>query len=180
MPQSFDPFTDRTSRDIRNSLSTALVAQLTGRGGPSVEEVGRQWQSRTDQKAHLDYISRCFDVYAGVVDRIAAEEVAGARRQAVILWNAGLFFEVHEIIETIWLEVEADERLALKGFIQAAGAYVHSLRGKPEPAERLARKAARNITASSEHLGFIANLDQLLAHLEHPATPPPRLQLKPI
>ena len=52
------------------------------------------------------------------------------RYQAIYLWNLELFFEMHELLETIWLKTPEPERSALKGLIRAAGVYYHFKRGK--------------------------------------------------
>ena len=41
------------------------------------------------------------------------------------LFNAGAFFESHEAWESLWHEVEGQERLLLQGLIQLAAAYHH-------------------------------------------------------
>jgi len=45
---------------------------------------------------------------------------------------------MHELLETIWHQSRDPERSALKGWIQAAGVYVHFQRGKKDVACSLA------------------------------------------
>jgi predicted metal-dependent hydrolase len=82
------------------------------------------------------------------------------------LWNAGLYFELHELLETIWLDAPEPERSALKGWIQAAGACVHYQRGKPDAALGLAARARTYLRAGSTALAFIANLEEFIDALE--------------
>lgn len=171
----FDPFSDRTSRDIRNSLSSALVTELCGEGDPDVDTVAGRWLDQVDEEPYRSYIAQCRVRYGRVLHHIRNLQIEGARKQAVVLWNFRLFFEMHELLETIWLESSGKERDALKGLIQAAGAYVHLLRGKPEPARKLAHRAGQNIRKAHAYLPFIGNLDQLLHGLERLAEPPPKL-----
>ena len=76
--------------------------------------------------------------YDLVFERIQQEHIDDARVQAVILWNDGLFFEVHDILEDIWHKKPGDERQAIQGLIKAAGAYVHLDNDRLNSAEQLA------------------------------------------
>ncbi len=175
----FDPFTDRTARDIRNSLSSAFVEELTGNAAASVTVVAEQWMTAALSEIHTDYIKSRRTLYQKIVLKIRSENISNPRYQAILLWNAELFFELHELLETIWMKTQGEERMALKGLIQAAGAYVHNKRGKPEAASGLASKARQNILAGSARLGFIANLDELIEGLEQLTKPAPVLVGEP-
>ena len=171
----FDPFSDRTSRDIRNSLSSALITELCDERDRYVDTVAGRWLDEVAEEPYRSYISECRARYGRALDQIRNQRIRDARDQAVVLWNFGLFFEVHELLETIWLGSSGKERDALKGLIQAAGAYVHLLRGMPGPARKLAHRAGQNIRQAGEYLSFIGNLDQLRHCLEQLADPPPQL-----
>jgi hypothetical protein len=54
-----------------------------------------------------------------------AGSVEGALERAAVLWNAGLFFEVHEVLEAVWKSAAGAVRQALQGVIQIAVAYHH-------------------------------------------------------
>lgn len=54
------------------------------------------------------------------------DERARKVRQAEALFNAHLFFEVHEILEPLWLAAEGDERELLQGLIQVAVGFHHA------------------------------------------------------
>ena len=49
--------------------------------------------------------------------------------RAVVLFNAGAFYDAHEDWEDLWHEAEGRERLWLQGLIQVAAAFVHWSRG---------------------------------------------------
>lgn len=49
--------------------------------------------------------------------------------RAVVLFNAGAYFEAHEDWEELWHEAEGAERVWLQGLIQLAAAFVHFERG---------------------------------------------------
>ncbi len=61
--------------------------------------------------------------------------------QAAALLRAGLFFEVHEVLEPAWRQATGRERVALQGVIQAAVAWHHWRGGRPGAARRLAQAA---------------------------------------
>ena len=167
----FDPFGDRLARDIRNSLSSALIAELGGASG-AVDGQAREWLAQVTLPVYRDYILGRQALYHQIVGRVRAAHVGNPRLQSLMLWNAGLFFEVHELLETIWRSVSHGERTALKGLIQAAGVYVHLSRGKPATARKLAAKARSTLQAGMASLTFIANPEDLLAELASPDIPP--------
>ena len=49
--------------------------------------------------------------------------------RAVVLFNAGAFYEAHEDWEELWHHAEGAHRLWLQGLIQYAAAFVHYSRG---------------------------------------------------
>ena len=176
MEKRFDPFNDRTSRDIRNALSTALVGELSGDGQARVQDVARQWLSKTGDTVYRIYIHQSLESYRNVIREVEAAGTTEPRLQAIFLWNANLFFEVHELLESVWHGTERQERKALKGLIQAAGVFVHRRRNHSKAAEGLARRAIDNLNNASPYLDFIEDLDPLIASLRAPSAPPPRLR----
>ena len=87
---------------------------------------------------YRDYIHRSTRRYRNVIQKAGRLHITDPRHLTAILWNDGLYFELHELLETFWLETHGNERTALKGLIQAAGVYVHSLRGNLRAARGLA------------------------------------------
>jgi predicted metal-dependent hydrolase len=61
-------------------------------------------------------------------------------------FNRQLYFEAHEVLETIWLKQRggADDRF-YKGLIQLAGAFVHLQKHRPGPAAALFRLSEANL-----------------------------------
>ena len=102
--------------------------------------------------------------------------VDDARGQAVILWNSGLYFEVHDILKDIRHKTKGDERQALKGLIRAAGDCVHLENHGNESAKRLADKSTGLIRKYSRLPGFIANFDELIDALKVCNPVPPKLK----
>jgi len=172
----FDPFSDRRSRDIRNSLSTALIEALEKTSFEPVGHTAASWLALP----HLSpacglYVRNRLARYRKVFDQTRREPRDDLSLQLVILWNNGLFFEVHELVEKMWQGTRGDQRLALKGMIQAAGVFVHLEAGNGPAARRLAAKARALIHRCRARLDFIRNIDDLLQHLTAPDPTAPRL-----
>jgi hypothetical protein len=75
------------------------------------------------------------------------EPVARAVVQAAALWNEGLFFEVHEVLEAVWKHETGERRQALQGVIQIAVAYHHLAHGNPRGARTLLREGRARLAA---------------------------------
>lgn len=171
----FDPFSDRMARDIRNSLSSALVRELSKSEGATVADVAGQWRARRLDEAHRTYIEDRQREYRQILAQVRTLRIECPQYQAIVLWNAGFFFELHELLETIWHGAKEPEHTGLKGLIQAAGAYLHSRRGKTAAAQKLALRARFNLKEGAAALSFVANLEMLIEALSH--TPPTPLHL---
>lgn len=171
----FDPYNDRLARDIRNSLSSALTKELTGNANGLLSAVAEDWKVMASAPKYKTYVESRLAVYRRAIDEIRARQVIDTRYQAIYLWNLGLFFEMHELIETIWLKAHEPERSALKGWIQAAGVYIHFKRGKVDVARSLARRAQMYLREGRSYLGFISNLDQLIEALADPTDVTPQI-----
>jgi hypothetical protein len=63
-------------------------------------------------------------------------------RRGVELFNAGEFFEAHEVIEELWVRTEKGPlKLFYQGLIQAAVAMSHHARGRVGPALTMISRA---------------------------------------
>jgi len=61
-------------------------------------------------------------------------------------FNRRLFFEAHEVLETLWLKERGQPRdLFFKGLIQLAGAFVHVQKRRTGPAIALLRLSESNL-----------------------------------
>lgn len=60
-----------------------------------------------------------------------------ALAEAAVLFRAGLYFEVHEVLEAIWLELADPERSVVQGLIQIAVAMHHLAHANPRGAVSL-------------------------------------------
>lgn len=61
------------------------------------------------------------------------------------LFNAGKFYECHEVWEELWLKAEGDERQFLHAMIQAAAALLHFQRGNPKGAQSVGSRAIERL-----------------------------------
>jgi hypothetical protein len=80
--------------------------------------------------------------------------LADALAAAAILFDAGLHFEVHELLEPWWARSEGVERQALQGLIQIAVGYQHLANGNLAGARTLLDEGARRLGA-----GRLAGVD---------------------
>ncbi len=68
--------------------------------------------------------------------------LAQALEQAAALFDAGLGFEVHELLERHWARARGDERSALQGLIQIAVGYQHLANGNLTGARALLQEGS--------------------------------------
>ena len=157
----FDPFNDRLSRDIRNSLSDAFVDALFRKQKSLYREAAENWQSTKPAEVYRNYIQNRLLRYDRVFEQIQANQVDDSRLQFIVIWNNELFFEVHDHLERVWSQAAGDQRQALKGLIKAAGVYIHMEHNRQKAAASLSVKAVDLIREHSRCFSFIANLDEL-------------------
>jgi hypothetical protein len=172
----FDPFTDRTARDIRNSLSDAFVAALAAKDPERYLTIARRWRKQNISVRHGEYIADRLLRYDHVFDEIQAGGIEDPLQRALVLWNQRLFFEFHDHLEAIWKSATGDQRQALKGLIKAAGVYIHLEQHHRQAAKSLAVKSYRLLRQYAHCLAFIANYETLLDKLESGDPAPPRLK----
>jgi len=60
-------------------------------------------------------------------------------------FNSQAYFEAHEVLEELWLKTQGDHRDFYKGLIQTAAVFLKLEQGKPDPAARLAQRAASHL-----------------------------------
>lgn len=88
-------------------------------------------------------------VYKRVLARMIREEGEGVGRaltQAAVLFNEGLYFEVHELLEAFWMtEEDLFRKRFLQGLIQVAVAFHHLLNGNYDGALSLLREGSERL-----------------------------------
>ncbi|MDH4320185.1 MAG: DUF309 domain-containing protein [Desulfobulbaceae bacterium] len=173
MPE-FDPFNDRLARDIRNALSEAMVANLPTLDLDPVRQCAATFSIRELSAAHRAYIEDRLSRYHNVFALLRKQAEHDPFRQSLALWDAGLFFEVHEVIERLWKESQGDQKSALQAMFRAAGTYVHLEQGNPVAARSMADKAIQGLTSHGACLPATFDLAPLISALQQ-LTQPPRL-----
>jgi len=172
----FDPFNDRLSRDIRNTLSEAFVDALSRMAPSAYRKEADIWRAKNPSEIYLDYIQDRLRRYDQVFKQVKADRLDDPLLQGLVIWNNRLFFEFHDHLEAIWKLATGDERQALKGLIKAAGVYIHAEFNHRQAVERLSVKSRNLIRQYSGSLTFITNLDVLAQKLKSPAPVAPRLE----
>ena len=96
-------------------------------------------------------------------------------QQGMVLWNLGLFFEVHEVLEHVWYTAEGKMRQTLQALIRAAGVYIKREYGFNDSAERIAAKAIPVLEANRDILDGYFKTETLTDALKNPHSTPPTL-----
>ena len=171
----FDPYESRPARQIRNRLSTAFVRAIQNGDFEGLLSAGERICPPESGRVYCAFVNGRMNRYRRAFDAIRAQRADDPLHQAVLLWNEGLFFEVHEILESIWNNEQRWRKDALRGWIQAAGVYIHRQRGADRAADRLADRAVAHLAPNRENLPEIANIEDLIAVLTDPERPAPVL-----
>ena len=174
----FDPFNDRLSRDIRNSLSEAFVDSLAHMQPCDYQTAAEKWLAGKPASGvgYRAYIQDRLHRYDRVLEEIKAAQLTDALLRSLVIWNNGLFFEFHDHLERIWQKTTGDENQALKALIKAAGVYIHMEHDHPQAAERLATKSVNQMLRYSHCLTFITNLDVFVEKIKNLDPVSPKLE----
>ena len=144
-------------------------ALLTFESGRSVDRVtlapdcAPQW---LEIAATLSRYAAVIDSWSASADEPASiSDLDMALGKAALLFNHWCFFEVHEVLEPVWMEEVGDVKRFLQGLIQAAVALYHLGRGNVAGARSL---LAEGLTKLSPHRpSFIGvELEEFVAGLE--------------
>ena len=99
------------------------------------------------------------------------------------LFNAGRFFDCHEVWEEVWKRASGAEKLFYQGMIQASVAILHAQRGNPRGARSTWNKARAKLEPlPAEHRGIAlgelrdAVAAFIAAALAGPLGPPPKIR----
>lgn len=173
--EKFDPFNDRLARDIRNGLARALLGSLTDCNLKDTAREAQKFLAMDLTPGQYDYINDRLTRYWEALTLIKEHGLAHRLDKALALWDLGLFFEVHDILEELWQEAAGPRRTALKGLIQAAAVYIHRAQGNGPAAAKMAAKAAAALAAHRAQLPESFPMGRLLAALDNLETKPPKL-----
>lgn len=171
----FNPFEDRLSRDIRNDLSETIIGTIENRSLAEAEKIAASYRARDLSSTYTNYIDQRLKRYGMAVETLKAD--SGLLVQAAVLWDLGLFFEVHEILEPAWMEVTGDEKRLLQALIRAAGVYINLELGYRQRAEKIGAKTVPVLKELQEGLADSINAEALIAALETLSEEPPQISV---
>ncbi len=111
------------------------------------------------------------DAYCRALEKLSrrsfrpAVPVERVLEEAACLFNEGLFFEVHEILETVWLTQEKGVRLLLQGLIQIAVGFHHLENNNLRGAVSLLKEGVEKVNAYDPDRSRL-RLNQFLAQID--------------
>lgn len=174
--QTFNPFEDRLSRDLRNDLSEGLAGAIEDDDRTKLTQTVTRYRDRQLADCYRTYLEDRYDRYQQALAIIQNGEnrINDPIHQALVLWDLELFFEVHEVLEHSWYSARGQMKLTLQALIRAAGVYIKREYGFSGPAARIAAKAIPVLTANSSLLARYFEVEKLTAALQN-GEPPPKL-----
>lgn len=170
----FDPFQDRLSRDIRNGLAGTLREVLDRRDLEPAWRKAQIYLMQEPETTYREYILDRLRRYQAAVDLLGRES-GDVLRQALVLWDLELFYEVHEVLEYAWLQAKGSRKKLLQAVILAAAVYIKLAYGYHEPARKIARRAIPALKEHHEALARYFEPEKLLLALRKLDERPPRL-----
>jgi hypothetical protein len=173
---------------LRNRLAEMILAgfhdaaarrELASLGDAQTVE---RWLAGADRKWAWPLGERARRAGAALAQRplrSARVDLATALEDAALLFDAGLHFEVHEILEPHWVTSEGDTREALQGLIQTAVGFQHLANGNLAGAGSLLAEAGARLQGrrllGRDLDGFARAVAELAgrAGAGEPVVPPP-------
>ena len=131
----------------RNRLAELILASLADAGArDELAAIGRadagapSWLVGDDLAYRHLLRERAHSASTALASRppgVAIDSLPEALDAAATLFDAYLFFEVHELLEAFWRDALGDDREALQGLIQVAVGYQHLANGNFAGAQAL-------------------------------------------
>ena len=174
---TFQPFTDRLSRDIRNDLSESFIDVLEQNSINPAVNIAQSYFQKDLAPCYRDYIEKRLASYRRVLERRNLNN-QDPLYIGLLLWDEELFFEVHEILEHAWLQESGEEKLFLQAMIRTAGVYIKVDAEQKDAASRIAQKALPVIKKNRKRLDEYTDADLLIKGLANITVPAPKLLLK--
>jgi hypothetical protein len=162
----FDPFKSRLARDIRNTLSKSFIESLREVNRDFFQRKAAQLLEPEQDQPYQDYITSRLSKYEAVFAVITRDHLTDELLQAEVLWDNGLFYEIHELLETVWIKAEGKERKALQGLIRAAGMKVHAEVGNKKAAVSMGQKALTDLRHYGDQLKDFNRLNSILGEIK--------------
>ena len=139
----FNPFEDRTDRDVRNLLGSAFIDALHKGNQTPVAQAVADLDRRQLPGPTQNYINARYDRYAAVLAQMSSNPLLGADIYAIagLLWDESLFFECHEWLEQDYRAVQGQKKKILQAMIRTAGTFELLAYNRKKAAVSVAAKA---------------------------------------
>jgi hypothetical protein len=168
---------------VRNRLADLILAalhdddartELAGLAGSTESTLPAGWLA-ADEGAHasglLDRARRAMRAVRGAPLASADPDLAEILAMAAQLFDAGLYFEVHEALEPYWVRAEGPERDGLQGLIQIAVGYQHLAHDNVAGARSLlgegSFRLARSRVDALDTSVFVSEVRAVVSRLPH-------------
>jgi hypothetical protein len=117
------------------------------------------------QRAIEEHARKSWAVVGSSTGLAAAKErgLAGVVGRSALLFNADLFFEVHEVLEAAWHTATGSERVLLQGLLQIAVALYHYGQANYRGARSLLRAGYEKARAASASAPAVVDMEAFLA-----------------
>ena len=162
----FDPFNSRLARDIRNTLSKTFLHALKDQDEKIFEKCVTDYLKQDLEPVNERYVKNRLEKYEEVFAIIQKEKREDVLQQAVVFWDYGLYFEMHEILEPAWIAAKGGRRKALQGLIRAAGMKIHGESNNMKAAVSMGSKALADLEKYSGELAGFARLGVIEAEIK--------------
>jgi len=167
-PERFNPFEDRLSRDIRNDLSESVIDVIKRCSLEPASQAAARHDSDDLAPIYHEYIQNRLTRYETVLKKLSSTD-GNILKLAGLLWDMGLYFEVHEVLEPAWMKSNGDTRLLLQALIRAAGVYIYRELGYEARAAKIVAKTIPVLQRFQARLQQDLLIDDLIIALEEPA-----------
>ena len=172
----FDTLNDRLARDIRNALGKAYVKRLD----PAldllpVEEMAESFLAKNPGAIYENYILERLTKFRSARQHIFDNKISDHYYRALVLWDHQMFFETHEVLESLWMKAAGKQKLILQALIRAAGVYIHLANHNLKGAEKMAARAKEILETYKEEIPPFPGLEKLIKCLTNLDPIPPKL-----
>ena len=168
MEKLFDPFEDRTDRDVRNLLGSEFILALhKGDLTPVAQAVSGLGRKKLSSQAQ-DYIKARYDRYSSVLAQMSSNPVLSndIHATAGLLWDESLFFECHEWLEQDYRALQGQEKKIRQAMIRTAGAFELLAYNRKKAAASVAAKALAVLEVHSLQVPESFNIQPKMARLK--------------
>ena len=163
--KKFDPFNNRLARDIRNILSKSFLESLREKDASIFHKKAAEYLKQDLEQVYQVYVKTRLVKFDDVFVVIEHGQIHDGLKQAGILWEHGLFYEMHELLERYWKDSSGSKRKALQGLIRAAGMKIHMESGNTKAAITMGLKARDDLQLYGKTLKGFDKLESISADI---------------